>query len=90
MTEATILLGIRLLGAISLLFFLASVAYFLRQEIQISLQQAIHRRESYGRLIVVATQGDDPPMGAVLPLMPATTLGRSWASTIPQTKSQRQ
>ncbi|MDX1417572.1 MAG: FHA domain-containing protein [Candidatus Promineifilaceae bacterium] len=82
MVQAYVLFGIRILSAILLLLFLGLIAWLAYQDLRASTQIAEQRRRSYGYLRVVASTSAALPVGALLPLVPVTTIGRSPGCTI--------
>ena len=79
MDDATILLFLRGLAALSLLAFMALVAYFLYRDANLVVRAP---QRSNGRLVVLSNDTPPPEPGTSLPLTPATTLGRAPGNTI--------
>lgn len=80
--EAIILLGLRLLAAVSLLGFWGLLAWYLRRDVQLASQAEQDRRSRPGRLVVVANPHPSLSPGTRLPLLPDTTIGRAAHSTV--------
>jgi FHA domain len=82
MSEDIILLLLRSLAGLSLLCFMGLLTYFLYRDQQRAAETIVARKRSYGRLVVVSNGASKPPFGTILPLLTATTFGRSPTNTI--------
>ncbi len=65
-----------------LLAFWGSLAWFLYQDYRATSALLRTRHEKAGRLVVIASDNNQPVPGDVLPLVHSTTMGRSASNTI--------
>lgn len=81
-----LVLVLRGLLAAALYLFLAAVLFFLWRDLRRSTQVEPASKRQYGRLVVIDADEHDSeeavPVGAVFPLQPVTSLGRSPVNTV--------
>jgi len=82
MTPAYLLLGLRLLSAVLLLFFLAGVAWLVYQDLRFSAMASVREQRSHGHLLVIASEEGGPTIDTRFPLLPVTSIGRAQGNTI--------
>src|SRR5688500_7817517 len=83
MSDEMILLIVRMIAGGSLLAFMGMVAYFLHRDYRVALETMQVRADVRGYLKVISSEdGARPPVGAKLPLVAATTIGRAPTNTI--------
>lgn len=80
MNQVLILYGLRLLGAVTLLLFLAAIAWMLYQDLRLSA--AAMQERSLGNLRVIASDNVNLEIDTLFPLMPVTSIGRTPSNTI--------
>ncbi len=82
MSEAVVLLGLRIGAAFVLLLFSGTLFMLLWRDYRIITQEIERRHIPRGRLIVLASETDDLPPDSEFPLMPLTRLGRAPTNTV--------
>lgn len=82
MTLDLVLFVFRLFSAALLLTFLGVIAWLIYQDLRMTAQALARQAQVQGYLLVIASDSETPPVGARLPLLPVTSLGRSPRNTI--------
>lgn len=81
MNLSVILFGLRLFSAALLLIFLASIAWLVYKDLQYSAESFTQQR-SFGYLRVLESENGNLGIGALLPLLSVTSIGRAPGNTI--------
>ncbi|MFN2138457.1 MAG: FHA domain-containing protein [Candidatus Promineifilaceae bacterium] len=82
MSEAALLLLLRLASGLLLFVFLAVLASFVYRDLQQSAEEVRASRQAYGTLRVVSSDASSAAEGTVFPLLPITRIGRAAGNTI--------
>ncbi len=82
MTEATLLLALRLIGGAVLLSFLFGLAWLVYRDLQVTSRVLLSEQGAQGHLRVVHTAEAGPPLDALYPMLTVTRIGRSPVNTI--------
>jgi hypothetical protein len=82
MSEAALLVLLRLLSAALLLGFLIAIAWLIYRDLRQAAAGRIEERTSRGHLRVLASESSTAAPGTVFPLLPLTRVGRSENNTI--------
>lgn len=77
MSEPIVLLLLRLFSAALLLGFLGLIAWFIYRDLQLTSAALASQGQTRGGLRVLAATGDRLKPGALIPLQPVTSIGRS-------------
>ena len=82
MNDALLLFALRLLSAVILLGFLASIAVLIYRDLQQTAAESTGEEGIQGHLRVVASESSTAGVGTIFPLLPVTRIGRAESNTI--------
>ena len=82
MSPEYVLFALRLLGAITLLLFMALIAWLIYKDIQAVTGLRERSEQRSGKLQVVGDEASPIPAGSSFPLLPVTSIGRARSNTI--------